>query len=463
MSSLQILHRCIYQKLLDWKNAGRKTALCVTGARQVGKTTLIRYFAKENYENFLEINFLTEPQARRIFEGSLNAENIITYLSAYAPGTSLVPGKTLVFFDEIQECPQARTAMKFLVEDGRFDYVESGSLLGVRIKNVSSLPVGFETILEMHPLTMQEFCIAYGLQPEMMSYLQACFERKTAVEASVHDVLSRLFFTYIVVGGMPQVVSTYLQTRDIRRVLDVQRDILALYRLDIAKYADRDKSKIISIFDAIPSQLESKTRRFRLADISKSARMLRYENSFLWLADAGVALPCCNVSAPILPLKLNEKRNLFKLFMGDTGLLCAACMQNIQFDLLQGNISVNLGGILENVFAQELHANGFALHYYSLLKHGEVDFVVQDGSQVLPLEIKSGSNYKSHRALDNTLSVDEWKLGQAFVFCKGNVQTDGLVTYLPWYLAMFLKPQAEPKSFTHTVDITNLEVPFLKA
>ena len=458
-----MLYRDIYQELLDWKNASRRTALCVTGARQVGKTTLIRHFAQENYENFLEINFLTEPQAKQIFAGSLNAENVLTYLTAYAPGKNLIPGKTLVFLDEIQECPQARTAMKFLVEDGRFDYVESGSLLGVRIKNVSSLPVGFETILEMHPLTMQEFCIAYGLQPEMMSYLQACFERKTAVDASVHDVLLQLFFTYIVVGGMPQVVNTYLQTRDIRRVLDVQKDILALYRLDIAKYADRDKSKIISIFDAIPSQLESKTRRFRLADISKSARMLRYENSFLWLADAGVALPCCNVSAPILPLKLNEKRNLFKLFMGDTGLLCAACMQNIQFDLLQGNISVNLGGILENVFAQELHANGFALHYYSLLKHGEVDFVVQDGSQVLPLEIKSGSNYKSHRALDNTLSVDEWKLGQAFVFCKGNVQTDGLVTYLPWYLAMFLKPQAEPKSFTHTVDITNLEVPFLKA
>ena len=454
-----MLYRDIYQELLDWKNASRRTALCVTGARQVGKTTLIRHFAQENYENFLEINFLTEPQAKQIFAGSLNAENVLTYLTAYAPGKNLIPGKTLVFLDEIQECPQARTAIKFLVEDGRFDYVESGSLLGVRTKNVSSLPVGFETILQMHPLSMQEIFIAYGLQPEMMNYLQACFERKTVVDPSVHDVLSRLFLTYLVVGGMPQVVNTYLQTRDIRRVLDVQRDILALYRLDIAKYADRDKSKIISVFDAIPSQLESKTRRFRLADISKTARMLRYENSFLWLADAGVALPCCNVSAPILPLKLNEKRNLFKLFMGDTGLLCAACMQNIQFDLLQGNISVNLGGILENVFAQELHANGFALHYYSSLKHGEVDFVVQDGSQVLPLEIKSGSDYKSHRALDNTLSVEEWNLGQAFVFCKGNVETVGAITYLPWYLAMFLKPQAEPESFSYTVDISNLQVP----
>ena len=448
--------------LLEWKNKLNHKPLIVSGARQVGKTTSIREFGK-TYKSFIEINFIFNQEYKHIFNNNLDVNTIIKELSLLNPSFKFIEHDTLIFFDEIQECPQARTAMKFLVEDGRFDYVESGSLLGVRIKNVSSLPVGFETILEMHPLTMQEFCIAYGLQPEMMSYLQACFERKTAVDASVHDVLLQLFFTYIVVGGMPQVVNTYLQTRDIRRVLDVQKDILALYRLDIAKYADRDKSKIISIFDAIPSQLESKTRRFRLADISKSARMLRYENSFLWLADAGVALPCCNVSAPILPLKLNEKRNLFKLFMGDTGLLCAACMQNIQFDLLQGNISVNLGGILENVFAQELHANGFALHYYSLLKHGEVDFVVQDGSQVLPLEIKSGSNYKSHRALDNTLSVDEWKLGQAFVFCKGNVQTDGLVTYLPWYLAMFLKPQAEPKSFTHTVDITNLEVPFLKA
>lgn len=454
-----MLYRDIYQELLDWKNASRRTALCVTGARQVGKTTLIRHFAQENYENFLEINFLTEPQAKQIFAGSLNAENVLTYLTAYAPGKNLIPGKTLVFLDEIQECPQARTAIKFLVEDGRFDYVESGSLLGVRTKNVSSLPVGFETILQMHPLSMQEFFIAYGLQPEMMNYLQACFERKTVVDPSVHDVLSRLFLTYLVVGGMPQVVNTYLQTRDIRRVLDVQRDILALYRLDIAKYADRDKSKIISVFDAIPSQLESKTRRFRLADISKTARMLRYENSFLWLADAGVALPCCNVTAPIVPLQLNEKRNLFKLFMGDTGLLCAAFMQNIQFDLLQGNVSVNLGGILENVFAQELHAKGFTLHYYSSLKHGEVDFVIQNGRQVLPLEVKSGADYKAHRALDNTLSVEEWNLGQAFVFCKGNVETVGAITYLPWYLAMFLKPQAEPESFSYTVDISNLQVP----
>lgn len=311
---------------------------------------MIRHFAHEHYENVVEINFLTEPKAHVIFSDSLAAASIITALTAYIR-RPLIPGKTLIFLDEIQECPQARTAIKFLVEDGRFDYIESGSLMGIKSKDIPSLPVGFETPLLMHPLDFEEFCVACGVQPEIFELLKTSFANLQPVPESIHDTMLRLFYLYLVVGGMPQCISTYLRTQDIGEVLAVQNDILALYRIDIARYADRDKPKVRDIFDAIPSQLEAKNRRFVLADLKKSARQERYESSFVWLADAGVALPCFNITQPTHPLKLNEKRNLFKLYLCDTGLLTAASMQNIQFDLLQGNVDVNLGSILENVFA----------------------------------------------------------------------------------------------------------------
>lgn len=382
------LARKALQKLIAWNEAPRRSALCVVGARQIGKTTLIRHFARQYYEHFVEINFVTEPKAKAVFAGSLNANAIVAALSAYLR-RPLVPGKTLIFLDEIQDCPQARAAIKFLVEDGRFDYIESGSLLGVKTNSVPSFPVGFETPLTMYPLDFSEFCMACGLQPETFDCLKTCFETFQPVAETVHNSMMQLLYAYMVVGGMPQCVCTYIATHDIGQILAIQNDILALYRLDIARYADRDKEKIREIFDVIPSQLEAKNRRFVLSDIAKSARLLRYENSFVWLSDAGVALPCFNVTQPTSPLGLSEKRNLFKLFLCDTGLLAAASMQNIQFDILQGNVEVNPGSVLENLFAQQLHANGFALRYYNSKRLGEVDFVIQNGRDITPIEIKS--------------------------------------------------------------------------
>lgn len=299
------LARKALQKLIAWKEAPRRSALCVVGARQIGKTTLIRHFARQYYEHFVEINFVTEPKAKAVFAGSLNANAIVAALSAYLR-RPLVPGKTLIFLDEIQDCPQARAAIKFLVEDGRFDYIESGSLLGVKTNAVPSFPVGFETPLTMYPLDFSEFCMACGLQPETFDYLKTCFETLQPVAETVHNSMMQLLYAYMVVGGMPQCVCTYIATHDIGQILAIQNDILALYRLDIARYADRDKEKIREIFDVIPSQLEAKNRRFVLSDIAKSARLLRYENSFVWLSDAGVALPCFNVTQPTSPLGLSE-------------------------------------------------------------------------------------------------------------------------------------------------------------
>lgn len=426
------------QKFQEWKNNPDKKALLVTGARQIGKTYLVRQFGKANYDKFVEINFLTQPSAADIFKGDLNADTLVMNLTAFLE-TSLEKGKTLVFLDEIQECPNARTAIKFLVDDGRFDYIESGSLLGVNYKHVPSFPVGYEQTFQMYPMDFEEFCLANGVQPETIKYLNDCFDRHEPVSEVVHNKMTDLFRYYVIVGGMPAVVQTFIDTHDIGRVVALQRDILAQYQQDISQYTREKKAKVKNIFDQIPAQLDDKNRRFSLAAIDKKVRLREYEDAFLWLQDAGVALPCYNLSEPKIPLKINEQSRLFKLFMNDTGLLCAMGMENVQFDILQGDMAVNMGGILENVFAQILKANGFALRYLNKKSVGELDFVVQRGNKIVPVEIKSGKDYKKHAALDKALSVEEWALEQGVVFCSGNIETNGRILYLPWYMAMFFK------------------------
>lgn len=451
-----MLKRTVYDKLIRWKESQNRRALCIIGARQTGKTTIIREFGKKNYKYFVEINFVTDKDAEKIFDDSLDADTIIENLTAFKM-QKMEPGETLVFLDEIQECSNARSAIKFLVEDGRFDYIESGSLLGVRHREVRSYPVGFEEICYMYPMSFEEFIIANGVQESTLEMLDSCCRTESEVSQSVHDTMLKLFYTYIVVGGMPAAVQTYITTHDIGKVVNIQREILELYRLDISKYAEgNDKIKIRAIFDSIPSQLDDKNRRFFLSKVDKNGRQNRYENSFLWLSDAGVALPSYNVTEPQPPLQLNEKRNIFKLFMNDTGLLCAACMKNIQFDILQGNVAVNMGSILENLFAQAIKCNGFSLNYYESKKYGEIDFVVQNGMMIDLIEIKSGNDYTKHPALDNMMKTDNWSFGEKIVFCKGNIRKQGEILYLPWYMIMFYRPDPVPEGYIYEVDLSAL-------
>lgn len=451
-----MLQRKAYQKLLDWKKDRNHKALCILGARQIGKTTLIRKFGKENYKNFVEINFISDTDAAGIFSGDLDVNTIITNLTAYTC-QPMEPGETLVFFDEVQECPNVRTAIKFLVEDRRFDYIESGSLLGTKYKTVKSLPVGFEEIYRMYPMDFEEFLWANGVQDATIQYLKTCMHTKMRVLPAVHETMTKLFYSYIVVGGMPDVVQTYVDTHDIGKVIAVQTSLLDLYRQDISRYADgNEKIKIKAIFDAIPSQLNDKNRRFMVNSLAPTARLARYEDSFQWLSDAGVALACYNVTEPQTPLKLNEKHSLFKLFMNDVGLLCAACMENVQFDLLSGHLDVNLGSILENIVAQQLKANGYDLFYFDAKKYGEVDFVVSGGVHTRLIEVKSGNDYKKHSALDKIRSVSEWKFRDGIVLCKGNLEVVDDVLYLPWYMMIFVCPDAPPQGLIYKVDLSAL-------
>ena len=451
-----MLYRKAYDKLLEWKKQPKRKALCIMGARQIGKTTVIRQFGQDQYECFVEINFITDPDAAKIFAGNLDADTVITNLTAYTR-KAMIPSKTLVLLDEIQACPDARTAIKFLVEDGRFDYIESGSLLGVKYKEVRSYPGGFEELYQMYPMDLEEYLWANGVQRPTIQYLRNCYENHTPVTEAIHQTLCKLFYSYIVVGGMPDVVQTYVDTHDIAQVIARQTEILELYRLDIAQYAQgNDKIKIRSIFDSIPSQLNDKKRRFILSALDPNGRQLRYADSFNWLADAGVALPCYNVEAPQPPLTLSEKRNLFKLFMGDTGLLCAACMENVQFGILNGDLQINMGSILENMIAQQLRSNGFHLNYYDGKKTGEIDFVVQNGMRVDLVEVKSGNDFKVHSAMNRIRKVEGWNFGQASVFCKGNVETDGGVQYYPWYMIMFMTAYQAPKEMKYEIDLSAL-------
>ena len=298
---------------------------------------------------------------------------------------------------------------------------------------------------------------ANGIQNHTLQYLKSCYDKKEKVSETVHETLCKLFYSYLVVGGMPETVQIYVDTHDIAKVVLNQRSILDLYRLDIAKYAtENEKIKIKVIFDSIPAQLNEKNRRFKLNSINASARHIRYEDSFNWLADAGVALPCYNVTEPQAPLQLSEKRNLFKLYMNDVGLLCASCMENIQFDLLMGNVDVNMGSILENAFAQNLKSNGFELHYYDSKKIGELDFVLQKGLHTELVEIKSGNDFKKHLAMDHAMKVEQWKFEKNIVFSKSNVEEEGEILYLPWYMILFYKQEREPEKMIYEIDLSGL-------
>jgi hypothetical protein len=346
-----------------------------------------------------------------------------------------VPGKTLVFFDEIQSCPDARTAIKFLAEDGRFQYIESDSLLGINYKDVSSYPVGFESQIEMYPLDFEEFLWAKGVGEDTVDDVRRTLTELRRVDDFTHEVLMKHYREYLVVGGMPKVVSTFLTNSDFSETLRQQKIITDSYRLDISKYAGAQKTKAKRFFDAIPSQLAKERKRFILSDLEASGSMQKYEDSAQWLADAGVAYFSYNTHSLQMPFEQYENRNLFKVYLLDTGLLCSLWSGTIQWEVMQGNISVNEGALTENFVAAELVRHGHSLHYYDHKSRNELDFLIREKKFVTILEIKSGSDYKKHASLNNVLETYSNTIERSIVLCRGNVERVGDVVYLPLYAA----------------------------
>ena len=450
-----MLKREISEKLISWKNQKKKKALCIIGARQIGKTTIIREFAKEQYEHFVEINFILDKGAEKIFEGKLDANTIIENLTAFKM-QKLEPGKTLIFLDEIQECPNARCAIKFLVEDQRYRYILSGSLLGVEIVNLKSAPVGYLKTLQMYPLDFEEFLQLFQISDAVFEALRGAYQNETPVDPIIHKKMLQLFHLYLIIGGMPAAVDTYRRTENIDMVMDQHLAILQQYKLDFTQYETENKKLLLtSIYELIPaektdprsaldnplfpSELNEQNKRFKLANIDKKLRFEKMSDSFTWLWKTGVALPVFNVTEPKMPLLLNQKSTLFKLFLSDVGMLTTIYGKSVKLKIINQEKDINKGAIYENVAAQELIAHGCRCYYYNNKKQGELDFVVEHDGAVLPIEIKSGKDYKKHSALVQVLQNENYHLTRAIVFSNSNVEREGKVTYLPIYMLMFLK------------------------
>lgn len=422
----------------EWLKRSDK-ALLVTGARQIGKTWLIREeIAKSGYCKF-EVNFIDQPDLVDYLNVKMSANEFLVKLKMIMP-EDCKPQETVVFFDEIQKCPEIVTKIKFLVEEGSFKYVMSGSLLGVELKGITSVPVGYLTVLRMYPMDFEEFMIANSVSKTTLEMLKAKFETCQPVDEFIHQKLLSLFFIYLIVGGMPDAVKIYIATKDIREVDKVQRDIVALYKEDFSQHESEDKKlKLISIYDIIPAELNKQNKKFVFTMLNKELKFDRYENSFLWLKDAGVALPVYNVEAPVIPLKASKSSNVFRLFSNDIGLLTSAYPAETKLELINKNSEVNNGAHFENAVAQQLMANGLEPYFCKKKNIGELDVLVEMDGEVVPIEVKSGKAYKAHKSLDNFMKISDYHIEKAYVLSVANMEQEGSVVYLPIYMCYLLK------------------------
>lgn len=447
-----MLHRKVNTFIRCFYSTSRN-ALLLTGARQVGKTYSIREFGK-TFKSFVEINFIENPEAVNLLKGAHSSQDLLLRLSTLT-SQPLIKGETLIFFDEVQRCPDIVTAIKFLVDEGSYRYILSGSLLGVELKDLRSEPVGYMAIKDMYPMDFEEYITNLGISETVVNSLREAWLKRTPVDDFIHQKLMELFRLYLIVGGMPAAVSKYMETNNLQEVMGIQQQIIRLYKRDIAQYDPSNKLYIEDIFNLISPELNAKNKRFILKRLNENAKFNRVENSFLWLTNAGVALPVYNVEEPKLPLLLSRSRNLFKLFQNDVGLLASQYAEGIQMRIIRGDKDINFGAIYENAVAQELVAHGMTTYYYNNKKQGELDFVIEINGKVLPIEVKSGKDYESHRALSNVLQQEAYDLPEAVVFNNDNLHTKGKIIYAPIYMVMFLEKNNEAPSF-YKIDLTGL-------
>lgn len=418
--------------------------LLVNGARQIGKSFIIRHVGTRMFRNFVEVNLKEDKEGDRIFESVRTCQDLYLQLSMFASDRLGTREDTLVFLDEIQSYPHLLTMLKFLNQEGKFRYIASGSQLGVALSETPSVPLGSIAIKQMYPLDFEEFLWAMNCGEDVIGAMRVCYERKESLNESLHANMLKRFQYYLLIGGLPEAVNAFLEDRHVMRVREIHRDIHELYRIDASQYDSERKLKIRKVYDLIPSNLENKKKRIKFKDIEDKKWKKRedYESEFEYLTASGIALEVSAISNPHFPLKETETKNLLKLYMNDVGLLTSLLYGNNVNAILQDIRSINLGTVYESVVAQELHAHGFPLFYYDSKKAGEVDFLIDDYEQlrVLPIEVKSGKDYKVHSALDNFLSTPLYNIHDAVVLSnEGKVFTENGITYMPVYYCMFLQ------------------------
>ena len=427
-----MLARRAYSAMLTWENApGKKKALLVTGARQVGKTALIRAFGRAHYASFWDVDFVARPEAALVFKKARDAESIFQGLEVLT-GVAPVPGKTLLFLDEIQECPEARTAVSAIVEDGRVDCVLSGSLLALRTQQAPGLTPSSRQTLRLHPLDIAEFLLANGVEADVLAHVRRAFLAEKPVRREIHEALSRFFRRYLVLGGMPGVVAAYLDNGDMGEAVALQRGILALLRLEAGRYAKDGGELARAFFDAVPCRLNAEC-----PPPSDGER-----RALVSLGDAGIILPCREVDAPRSPLRLREKHDAIRPYLCDTGLLYALCRENMQAEILSGDIG-GMRRLLENAVAQNLAAAGFPL--WRLNAPGSrADFLVRMDGGIVPVRLlpdEDGSP-RAFQPEGGKAAADVRHGGKAYVLGEGNLHREGDALHLPWYMVALFTPDA---------------------
>lgn len=436
-----MLKRKIEQRLQEWKRSPNRKPLLIKGCRQCGKTYSVLDFAKKNYKHVVYLNFFENPDYCSVFEGSLEIDNITMLLSALLGSEAVFePGNTILVLDEIQECPDARTALKFFHLDGRYDVIGTGSLLGVRGygKEPKSIPVGYETTIDMSPLDFEEFLWANGISEVVIDSLQKNISGVTPVPAALHKKMRQLLLQYTVVGGMPDVVQTFVDTKRLDEVLNMQRDIVRSYEDDMIKYANqKDKSHILECFQSIPKQLSKENKKFQYSVVKKGSTASKYAGSLQWIEDAGIISRCYNLTATELPLDGNAQDDVFKVYMRDCGLFISMLEDGTQFDVLQGNLARYKGAIFENLIADMFTKMGRKLYYFHKNSGLEVDFVIRYKGACTLVEVKASSgNTKSTKTI--LAHPEKYHVNSAIKLGDYNVGRSGEILTLPLYMAFLL-------------------------
>lgn len=437
-----MLKRKIEQTLIDWKNTEGRKPLIIKGCRQCGKTFSVQDFAKKNYKNVVYLNFFENPDYASVFSGSLEIDNIIMMLSALLGKAAVFePGETVLILDEIQDCPEARTALKFFRIDGRFDVIGTGSLLGVKGygKEPKSIPVGSEMVIDMYPLDFEEFLWANDISESVIEMMRKCMVEEKPIPEALHNKMRQLLLQYTVVGGMPDAVQTFVDTKQMDDVLRIQRDIVRAYEDDMVKYAERkDKSRIKECFQSIPKQLSKENKKFQYSVIKTGSTASKYAGSLQWVEDAGIISRCYNLSITELPLDGNAEEDVFKVYMRDCGLFVSMLEDGTQFDILQGNLYGYKGAIFENLIADIFAKMGRKLYYYHKDSGLEVDFVIRYKGECTLVEVKASSgNIKSTKTILN--HPEKYHVNSAIKLGDYNIGRNGQILTLPLYMAFMLK------------------------
>ena len=440
-----MLNRKIYNALVEWKKAKTKDCVLIKGARQVGKTFIVREFGSREYENYIELNFLMNPELKNIFEGNISAGEIYKRMTAYLPEIKFSEGNTLIFLDEIQKCSKARTALKFLAEDKRYDVIASVSLLGLHygqdadtdVEEAESIPVGYEKPMILRSLDFEEFLWAYGYTGDTLDYLRDFFNKLQPVPDVINKKYQEILREFMVVGGMPEVVQNFINHKDFNQVQAIQEKILSSYDDDISNHAKgTEKTKVRNCYESVPRQLARENKKFKFSEVEKKTGARKYESSIAWLRDSDLVNICYNVYEPYLPLTANEKNNEFKLYLNDSGLLLAKYGLQTKLAVLQNTLKGNAkGGIYENLISEMLSKRGYQLHYFKTENSQmELEFIIEKDGEVIPVEVKAGNA----STISLNTFIGKYQPSYAYKLIDGNVGIADKKITLPHYMAMFL-------------------------